>query len=634
MTTVAALLFLTVSAIGWGGLALRATTGAVPRGRHESVAFAFVIGQGVLGWLTFWPAVTHMASAPVAAGLCAVGLCGLPWLARNAEPKPETVSGRPDWILRAIVLLAGVIAAGDVLEALAPPADADSLAYHFVIAKHLAETGRLDFVPRAVDGAVPPLTQLVSGLAYSLGGERAMTLWAMVSGWGLALAAYALALRWLNRRWAAAAAVTILSMPAVLFGAGTGQVEVRSAAFATIAVAVAADALTRRDRGGFVLSGVAAGCMMAAKLTGMLLVAAIGAAMLTRPYGRRQVVLFGLTAMAVGAPYYVWCWLNTGDPVFPMLWGMLPGQDPTLWNTAQAAYFKARFNGVELLLPKTVAWWLAYPLRVLVDSHPVFEAGRTGFGPWPLIAAGFALWGGWQARRTVWRSPLATWLMVAALFYSLWFWLGPSQRIRHLLPVAPLVFLVLTIAAERATRCSPARLALKAGLVLTLAVQCAGQGVFSLQYIEHLRSGETREAFLAHNVDSYQAAAWINRHLPASAKVLHERRELNYLLERASFQANPEQEGRVEVRPDNDDPALFWRQLRHQGVDHIFHTLPDDGSRTGVGGLTMQLEAAGCARQIQRFHQSQRVESRALRVVKPIDETNVLWQLTPATCPF
>ena len=622
---------LIASALGWGALGLRVAGGKACASRVELLAFCFILGQGLLGWLAFWPGVAGKASLPVVAIFVLAGLTGLPVLVRSLRRLPVQPC-RPDRVFLALTMLAALIGLGDLLEALSPPADADSLAYHFVIARHLAGTGTLEFIPRAVDGAVPPLTQLVFGLAYVLGGERAMTLWTMVSGWGVAFAVYALALRGLDRRWAAAAGLVVMSMPAILFGAGTGQVEVRSAAFATLAMAAAADSLLRRDPRMAVLAGLAAGFMMASKMTGILLVAAIGVVLLAGPGRWRRTVAFGLAAMAAGVPYYFWCWLNTGDPVFPMLWGKLPYADPAIWNAVQDAYFKARFTGVELAVPKSLFWWLAYPVRVLVDATPVYEAGRTGFGPFPLMVAPFAAWGAWRHRRQALSSSLLVWVVVALLFYSLWFWLGPSQRVRHLLPVLPALVLALMVAAERATRASAARGALIFALAATLAIQCAGQAVFSRQHVARLLAGLSREEFLARNVSDYQAASWMNAHLPPGSKVLHERRELNYLLTLPSFQANPEQEARVEVRPDNLDATVFWRQLRAQGIGFVYHALPDGGANHGVGALALRLESAGCALEIARFHQTERMQSRALGLVSPVDETGVVWQLTPEGC--
>ena len=71
----------------------------------------------------------------------------------------------------------------------APPADADTLAYHFVVPRKFLLDATLNFIPRAIDGAVPLLVQMTYVPALALGGEGAATLWALVSGWAAAASA-------------------------------------------------------------------------------------------------------------------------------------------------------------------------------------------------------------------------------------------------------------------------------------------------------------------------------------------------------------------------------------------------------------------------------------------------------------
>ena len=90
-------------------------------------------------------------------------------------------SERADGVFWALLAMLAFVLACDLCEGLAPPADADSLAYHFALPKQFLSAGHLQFVPRAVDGAVPLLPQMTYLVALGLGGERAMTLWTMVS---------------------------------------------------------------------------------------------------------------------------------------------------------------------------------------------------------------------------------------------------------------------------------------------------------------------------------------------------------------------------------------------------------------------------------------------------------------------
>ena len=76
-------------------------------------------------------------------------------------------------------MLAGVLALVlifDLFEALAPPADADTMAYHFAIPKNFLRAGGIYFIPRVTDGAIPLLLHMTFIPPMALGGELAAKL--------------------------------------------------------------------------------------------------------------------------------------------------------------------------------------------------------------------------------------------------------------------------------------------------------------------------------------------------------------------------------------------------------------------------------------------------------------------------
>ena len=115
----------------------------------------FILGTGIVGWLLFFPGVLGMFYPAVFWGTIAVG-CGLfafryVDLAGSASQLP--VSGIERLIIGTIVVAAGF----DLVEALSPPADADTLAYHFALPRDFIVDGKITFVARAVSGAIPLL---------------------------------------------------------------------------------------------------------------------------------------------------------------------------------------------------------------------------------------------------------------------------------------------------------------------------------------------------------------------------------------------------------------------------------------------------------------------------------------------
>ena len=617
MMAVLALIVMTAAALGWGALALRALGQ-----REPQPAWAFGLGLGILGWLAFFPAILDHVEVPVLATVCMAGLTGLPLL-RHGFPAPPRLDG---WAWALLALLAG-LALLDLAEALAPPADADSLAYHFAIPKQVLQEGRLPFLPRAVDGAVPLLVQMTYLLARGLGGEQGMTLWCMVSGWGAAGLVYTLCRRHLGVTPALAAAVLWQGIPLVTAAAGSGQIEVRLALFATIAAFAAGEAIRKTCLRSAVLAGLAAGFYAGSKYPGLIFALVVGLSLLGGRGRWRNALAFGLAAALTGGQWYVWNGINTGDPFFPMLFGKIPYLAGVPWNQLQHDFMNAAFFGSEKVLPQNPLWLAIYPFQATLQANDVFESGRTGLGLAPLMLLPFAMTGAWMARARLKTSELTIPVAIILASYGVWYLFGPSQRVRHLLPLMPVLLVGLTVAATRIPTLSRP---LSAGIAVVLALQAAGAGLYGLNYLRHWATGESREDFLRRNVVAYDLAAWLNSHLPSGGKVVVQQRQLNYLLDVNFFYAHGYDQAELEIRPDNTDPALFWAQLRRIGATHVV--------ARGQGGdplssLTEGLIQANCAAPFGQIA-VRNFGSRTLSAGQYSETAFLVVQLTPETCPF
>ena len=113
--------------------------------RGEAVAWSFAAGFGVIGWLVFFAAASgHIRWGEILA-LCLVAAGMILLRPAFAGAKPRLRAGRraapgprapADWIGRILLCAIAVALVFDVLEGVSPPADADSLTYHFALPKH------------------------------------------------------------------------------------------------------------------------------------------------------------------------------------------------------------------------------------------------------------------------------------------------------------------------------------------------------------------------------------------------------------------------------------------------------------------------------------------------------------------
>lgn len=577
MMTVLGLGLLLVGCTGFGAIVLATIRVLWRRPFGEAVTTSFALGVGVCGWLMFWAGTFGQFTEAVVITLLAMGSLGCLLFRRQDAWDESAVSSGP--LHPVLLALAGLSLAVLAVEAVSPPTDADSLAYHFALARDFAQAERIIFIPRAIDAAVPLLFQVTYSAAYLLGGEVLMTMWAAALAVATSLLLYTFARRWLDRNWSAALALVFATMPATVYGAGSGQVEIKAGLFVLVCCIMTAEAIERRSLRYALAAGLAAGFFMAAKYTGLLLAGSAGGLLLLSP--RRWVLapVFSVAALIAGSQWYGWNWLHTGDPVFPILRPILSDNADGLWSEAFHQWHSSMWNENEQALPKTVWSFVIYPIVATFAPPPAFDSARVGFGLFPLLAVPFAIAALWRWRDDVAARHVA-WMTIAVLIFSaLWFFLGASQRMRHFMPVAPPLLLALTIAAERASRGLGLRRALIAGLTGVILLQICGQLVYGHRYIRDWIAMAPRMERLRSAVSYFDAAVWVNETLPPRSLVVHTSRFLNYLLTVPYYNAHPTNQELVDLSPRGADPVRLHAQLCSLGATHAL----------AVGSLVLDL---------------------------------------------
>lgn len=597
--SIAVAVFQLAAALGAGSLVLRLTGVGFLLAPWERRAWALGLGTGALGWLLFFLGWGGWL-APLPVGLL-LGVClvGWRWLGRPPAFRSTTWTR---WETLLAILLALVLGLG-LLEGFCPPTEGDTLAYHFDLPKQFVAHGGLLFVPRAVDGATPLLIHMTYAGALSLGGERALTLWSVIGDWGSLALVYAVARRFLDRAWALAVTLAFLTTPGLIYALGPGLVEPQTAAFATAAFFAVAEARRTGRVEWVILAGIAAGFFAGAKYTGLLAVAVCGIGVLFDRRFFRNALVFGVAALAAGWQWYAWNWSQSGDPMFPLLYGLL-GAKPGLWSAEVDHALRVEWPKEESPLPRSLWTLLTYPFRVTFAPLPEFDAGRIGFGPLAFLLLPFAILGGLRTPRPSLRGPLATLGGLAMALCLLWFYLGTSQRLRHYLPVYPTVLIGLVAAARRSPEAPPATdPPLAAGLTLVLVLQLAGQSVYSSRFVTHFLAGEEREAFVERQVSGYPVAVWVNRHLGPGDRLMTIPRHLNYYFDIPHLYTHPAFQAQVTITDDSTDVDRFRADLHRQGITHILvgGDVRQPGPASGYGFLIGSLYRTGCARIVLDF---------------------------------
>jgi hypothetical protein len=633
-------IYMGLASVGYGSVLIRLfDSGGNVRSGAEKISLGFTVGAGFWGWLLFFPGILGWLSPEVLWVLAAPGVVIL-CLSRDfwrAGTPLGLFSGENNRHAAFSVLLLIAVLLMDLLEGVSPPADGDTLAYHAAIPKYFAEIGGIEFLPTAVTGAIPLLTHLIYTSAYIMGGELALTLWLMISGWATALLVYAFAARHVSNNASIVLAVLFLTTPAILFSGGNGHVEVRAAGYVLAACIFLADSRQSGALKNFALVGMLAGCFIATKYFGLVFAASLGLVILL--YLRRigPAVVYSAFAVLIGFQWYLWNYVHTGDPILPSLFTLIGAPDGLYWTAEFSKSFAAYYSDSEKVLQTTIGNWLLYPAYATFSALPELESTRTGFGLLSVMILPLAIWG--ATKKRVWTDDRFMFLVVAALFFTIWFFSGTTHRARHLVPVFPLVLIAVYLFAHEIVVEKALARPFWAAVSLALLIQLSGQFVFSANYAKYVLTGESRKAFLERNVTGANSVFWINQNVPSGSKVAYFNRELAYLLDLPSFFMTAYYQIQVEWRPKHVRPKLFVQQVEKNGITHFILRPPEQinagrGPELGNFRMLQNLMNAGCLQKMKTFDTTV-IPSRTLSVFgkKGGVEQMTLYRLRPENCP-
>ena len=117
------------AALGSGSFLMRALKLHNEMFCAQFIVFSFTIGIGIIGWTLFFPGIFGQYNIAIISVILLIFSSGVFVIFRNEWPKPAS-KNTPLFEYFLYFVLAVIIFL-DVAEALSPPADADTMAYHF-----------------------------------------------------------------------------------------------------------------------------------------------------------------------------------------------------------------------------------------------------------------------------------------------------------------------------------------------------------------------------------------------------------------------------------------------------------------------------------------------------------------------
>lgn len=556
-----------ISAFGAGTVVCRAVATHRPQSTHSPVLeLAVRIGSGI----------ACLSLIAVASALCGVlwiaGVAALPLLAFGLW---EVIHTR--FPLRPVGQLLTEAAGGLVmgaawlvawLWATIPPTFFDELAYHLVIPQRSLATGELQTTPWVFFTLMPHASDLLLAWGMAMDqelGARALhfALWVACSlaAWGLVEA-----ITWpISSSWSGpAVAGALAASPTLWFLATLPFAETcLSVAVVTAAVLLVASHTTQRP---WLPLGLALGLAATVKLAGFMWVVAGVAAAVVAGWPRWDLARAVLVALGSVAPWWVRAAVHTGNPIYPMAFGLLGG---TPWSDESQARLRVGLpaGASDLGLDGI----LRLPLDLV--QHPerfgsASEAGVLAISAVCLVLALPALsrLANLEARGRRLSDAAASFILVAGIG-----WVLTSTTARFFAPALVVSLAVLAGALLHLGRVSRA-LAIVA--LLTAGVWGAWRfieqhaAVFSSTNIALGR--ETAEDYLVRRLDHFPAAIFVRKQLPAHARLLFIGETRPYYFDReaiapSAYDRHPLHRWVVE----SSSPEALAARLTTEGVTHV-----------------------------------------------------------------
>lgn len=429
--------FAFATGIGLSGLSLLTLAVGLLGGLNQPLVFlaaglAIVMvsvwqARRVAAWRADRPA---SASASAAAG--AVG---------DEPAAPARQRPRAWWCALPFVL---VIVGG----ALLPPLDFDVLEYHLQVPREWVQSGRITFLPHNVYGNMPLGAEALAALTMAvspgeegwwwgaLAGKLVMALFAPLT----ALLLYSAASRCVSREAGIVAALLYLSTPWITHVSANGLNEgvigfyLLAASYTTKRWLDERHADPVAARGYVWLAGWMAGAAAACKYTCVVLVVLpllIVVLVMSRRDWLRTVSAFVVAVMLACGLWYGKNWVQTGNPVYPLLPRVFTSQPRTPEQVVQfQRAHRVPVDAEGRRYSPAQAW---ATLRSLLGDSVHHSPLLVPFAALVLVR-----------RRTLRQA--AYWLIGGLVFVAVW-WLTTHRLDRFLVPACPLFALVGAIGA-------------------------------------------------------------------------------------------------------------------------------------------------------------------------------------------
>jgi hypothetical protein len=539
------------------------------------------LGWGLLMYAAFLLGIAGLLT-PLAVWLLMLGLliiC-LPEARRFSKDvsvllKREVQEERTPLLLKIGLAGCAVVLISVLLVALAPSITHDAMVYHLNVPRIYADAHKIVPIPYNLFSNTVLNMEMLYALALSIDDFILANLLHFAMGLAALVALYAFARPALGKTVATLAVLILFFNPLVLNEISIAYIDLGMMFYFLLMMACLWRWSEKDEFRWFLLFCIFGGLFAGMKYTALHGLIAAGAALAVIELGRKRSVrgfltksvLFGAVAAAFVLPYLVKNYLFSGNPFYPLMYGLFGGR----WLApAQVERMLAYVNSHGMGHDWKHLVMLPWNITVLGNSgFKNFDAVITPL--WLAFLPAFFL-----VRR---KPAILKWTVFLCTVYFL-SWSTSTHITRYLMPLFPLLSLLCAYAlialSENIAAFSKS---LRRTMVAAVATVC-GIIWFSFSFFYPLRApskfgaavwGEqTRDAFLEKIVPGYSAFTYINDNLPQDAKLAFFWDNRGFFCEREQIGDSVfEAPSMLQLVHEAGSARAFHKKIRSMGINYI-----------------------------------------------------------------
>lgn len=547
----------------------------------EELTLAAGLGLGLMSLLTLGLGLTGALHTWVFYGLAGLGYLALFPQVKSIVRRLRHAQGPsfPSAFDRLLAAYVTVVLCLALVTSLTPPVGWDSQVYHLTGPKLHIERGKIVGGIDIPYLGFPSLLEMLFLAGMLLKGDIVPKLIHLTYGLLTLGLLYSFARRYLRSKTPWLAPAVYLSAPSLVLLSTWAYVDLGLAFYSLAAFYSLIMWMDSREGTWLILSAIFSGMCLGVKYTALMTPLSLWLIALweSRKCRLRSVignaVAFGLTTLLVASPWYLRNLALTGNPFYPFMFG------GAYWDEFRTWWYSRWGTGL-----------MGAPARLLMapwEMTILGSEGKAGYeatiGPVLLMCLPFLIL--LLLRRNQERPGarvVGYCLFVCGANYL--FWLGGVagsallRQTRLLFPIFPLLAVLAVAAVDGLSAWDVRGFSLRRFVLMVLAVTL-GLNVFSFLVgfvadspLPYALGLETREEYLAtHLGDYYQAISYINRDLPASARILFLWEPRSYYCQRDCWpDAILDRFKHLTYKHSTaEEIAEYWRG---QGITHVlFH---------------------------------------------------------------